>query len=88
MNILTVTKGIASAAASLGVGTVVGNAITATTPVEITNVKKVIIGIGGLAVTGLVGEAVSRRTEEKIDELSATFGYPKDAEVNVSVEEN
>lgn len=88
MNILTLTKGLATTAASLGVGTVVGNVVTATTPEKVSTVQKVVIGIGGLALTSLVGEAVSRRTETKIDELSETFGYPKDAEVEISVEEN
>lgn len=89
MNILNLTKGIAGAAVSLGVGTVVGNAVKATTPGDITKYQKVVVAIGGLALTGLVSELAANRTEDKIDELSDTLGYPKDAdiEVDISVEE-
>lgn len=88
MNILAITKGIAGTAASLGVGTVIGNAVKATSPLEPTKYQKVAIAVGGFALSSLAGEVVTRRTERKIDELSKTFGYPPDVEVEVDIKEN
>lgn len=88
MNIMPIAKGLASTAASLGVSTVVTNAIKATTPIEVSKYSKVLIGLGGIAVTALVGDAVTRRTEQKIDEFGEHFNVPKDVDVEVNVETN
>lgn len=88
MNIIPIAKTIVSSAASLGVGTVLSNAITATSPAELTKYKKVAIGIGGVALSALVNEAVTRQTEKKFDEAAAHFGFPKDVDLKVDVETN
>lgn len=88
MNIIPIAKTIVSSAASLGVGTVLSNAITHTTPAGLTKYKKVAIGIGGVALSALVNEAVTRQTEAKFDEATKHFGFPKDVDLKVDVETN
>lgn len=88
MNIMPFAKGLASTVASLGVGTVVSNVITATTPIDANKYNKVLVGIGGIAVSALVGDAVTRRTEQKIDEFGEHFNVPKDVNVEVNTETN
>lgn len=88
ISILAITKGVATAATSIGIGSVVGNAVKATTPFAATRLTKTIVGVGGLALTALVSEAASRQTEAKIDEAVQAFDVKdKKVDVDVTVEE-
>lgn len=56
---------------SCGVGTIIANAVAATTPVgQVALVTKLAITVGTLALSGVVGDRCSDYTDKKIDELA------------------
>lgn len=69
MKALDIAKLIVQAVLSLAVGEVVGNAIKATTPSHLTMGRRVIIGIGTMAITGVVGDEVVKSIETRIEEF-------------------
>lgn len=66
MNI-TIVKSIVGLTASIGVGTVVENAVKAVTPVGISKFGKVATVIGSIVLTGMVGIAAEKYTDGQID---------------------
>lgn len=52
---------------SAGVGTIVGNAIKATTPAHVTKGNKIMISIGGVVLSSMVGGKASEYAIEQID---------------------
>lgn len=66
MNI-TIVKSIVGLTASIGVGTVVENAVKAITPVDISKFGKVATVIGSIVLTGMVGIAAEKYTDGQID---------------------
>lgn len=70
MNKLNIVKSVTGLIASAGAGTVVSNAIKATTPAELTKLNKVMIGVGSFAITGIVGAAASGYVEAMIDDMT------------------
>lgn len=66
MNI-TIVKSVVGLTASIGVGTVVGNAVKAVTPVDISKFGKVATVIGSIVLTGMVGIAAEKYTDGQID---------------------
>lgn len=70
MNIIEPIKMASGLIVSIGIGTVIGNAIKATTPEGIGTINKVLVGIGTLAVSGYLSMKASDKTESVIQETS------------------
>jgi len=66
MNIVPVIKLVAGAATSLGAGAVVGNVITATTPVGMKLASKILVGVGGVTLAAVAGDAAGGYIERMI----------------------
>ncbi len=66
MNI-TIVKSVVGLVASIGVGTVVGNAVKATTPANISKFGKIATVVGSVVLTGMVGIAAEKYTDGQID---------------------
>lgn len=81
MNILPVVKSLAGFASSLGAGTVVGNAIKATTPDELSKLGKVLVSVGSVALSGAAGSIASKWIEDEIQKFADDF---KSARVTAS----
>ena len=56
---------------SMGVGSIVGNAIKASTPATTPILQKIVMGVGGVALSSLVGSLAAKQSVEKIDETVA-----------------
>ena len=69
MNKMKLFKTITGTIASAGAGAVVGNAIKATTPVDIKTSGKVMVVIGGVVLSSMVGDLASKYTSDQIDEV-------------------
>ena len=65
MNIMMV-KAIGEVVISIGVGTIIGNVIKATTPTNIGIAKKICIGVGALALESMFANAVSTYVEKAL----------------------
>lgn len=70
MNYLNVFKSVSDIVVSLSVGTVVGNAVKATTPATQNLVQKTGVTLGGMVLSALVGSVASKYVNEQIDEAS------------------
>lgn len=66
MNIFKTATGVIASASA---GAVVGNAIKATTPIDIKTSGKVMVAIGGFVLTSMVGDFASKYTSEQIDDV-------------------
>lgn len=64
--VLPIIKGAAGLASSLGAGAVVGNAIKATTPTDLKLAQKILVGIGGVALSSIAGERAAAYIESQI----------------------
>lgn len=73
MNKLELLKTAVSLATSSGVGTVVGNLVRHTTPPGLTRAQKILVGIGGFALSSLVGDMLGKQAERNIDEAASGF---------------
>lgn len=69
MNI-TIVKSIVGLGASIGVGTVVGNVVKATTPANISKFGKIATVVGSVVLTGMVGIAAEKYTDGQIDKIA------------------
>lgn len=67
MKKLEIFKGIAELAVSVGVGMIVGNGVRMTTPADIHVVKKVFVGIGSMALSGMISDKAADYTSKQID---------------------
>lgn len=67
MKKLDILKGVTSIVVSIGVGAIVSNVVKATTPEGVKLVTKVCLVVGGAALSGLVGDAVSKYVGDQID---------------------
>lgn len=67
-----VIKAGAKLIVSFGVGSIVTNAVTFTTPVAaMGTLRRVVIGIGSFAMSAFASEKIADYTDEKIDEAFA-----------------
>lgn len=73
MDTFKIVKGISSLAVSVGAGAIVTNAIKATTPEDVKMIKKIVITIGGFAVSGIVADAASRYSNKTFDDAKKTY---------------
>lgn len=67
MNPTTIFKAVTDILVSAGVGAVVGNAIKVSTPANVNIAQKISIGVGSLALSGMVGSQTAKYTSEQID---------------------
>lgn len=72
MKILDLAKGALSLVISFGVGTIVGNLIKHTTPVDVGKLTGYAIKIGALVLSGVAGDAASKYAEDQIDNTIET----------------
>ena len=68
-----VLKSLVSFAAGMGAGAVVGNAIKATTPADLSKIQKILVGVGTFAIGGAVAEAASNSVVRQMDEVAEVF---------------
>ena len=66
-----ITKAIIEAVVSVGVGTIVGNAIKTTTPCGLGVFKKVCVAVGSLVLGGLASDKASEYATTKFDEYAS-----------------
>ena len=60
----------------VGVNTVVVNVVKATTPVVVSNFEKLLIGVGGLGISALLGEAVCKQLDKDLGCIGLKFTEP------------
>lgn len=70
MSKIDVLKGATKFVVSVGVGSIVSNAVAFTTPVLAVGVlKKAAIGVGSFVLSAMLSDKAGDYTDEKIDEL-------------------
>lgn len=67
MDPLNIFKGAVSLVVATGVGTIVGNVIKATTPLDQKLINRISVGVGGYFLTTTVGDIVADRLNAQID---------------------
>lgn len=72
-----ITKLAVTGVASWGAGVVVKNAISVTTPAELSAMKKVGVVVGGFAIAGIVGDAASKHTGDLVDSVFDAYDQIK-----------
>ena len=70
-------KGVLGTIVEIGTGAVMGQIIKHNTDEEMTTVEKVIITIGGIGISGVVGAASRRWIESTFDEIEEVVNYTK-----------
>lgn len=90
MKKLDIIKAAAELVASIAVGTVVGNAIKAGTPVGTRVPMRIFVGIGGFILSSMVGDAAGKYTTDMIDDAAERINEIVNAtvvsEISVPVE--
>lgn len=71
MNVLSTLTGIAKYAASISVGTVVGNLIAIKTPTDIKPITKLSIGLGTFILTGVLSDMAMTYVETQITDIAS-----------------
>lgn len=66
-------KTIIGLTTSIGVGQVVQNIVEATTPNNLSKVKKITTIVGGMAVSTVLGNLTSEYAEKQFDSITKTF---------------
>lgn len=70
MKKLDIFKAAAELVVSVGVGTIIGNTIKLTTPADIHLIKKICVGAGAFALSGMVGDLAANHVSQQIDETA------------------
>ena len=83
-NAIELVKMITGAVISIGVGTVVGNILHATTPKDVSKMGKVLAAVGGICIEGLVVAHAQEEAEHQIDNFLLEC---KEVMENVNAEE-
>jgi hypothetical protein len=68
MKKIQVVKTVGGIIISIGIGTIVGNAIKCTTPSSVKTINKVLVAISGFILSSMISDKVTEYTEVKIDE--------------------
>lgn len=81
-----IIKGGATVVASLGVGLIIGNAVQMTTPANLSLIKKGLVSVGSVVLSGMVADKASDYTSKSVDELAEFLdaGTDEDAPVVVN----
>lgn len=75
MNKLEIFKGATSFVASVGVSSIVGNAIKLTTVPEAKLPKRIAIGLGGMVLSFMISDLAEKYVEAQIDGFVARVDY-------------
>lgn len=87
MNKIEAVKGATKFVVSVGVGAIITNAVTFTTPVLAIGVlKKAAIGVGSFVLSAMVSEKASDYADEKIDEFIDEIKKFSEDEIQKEVE--
>lgn len=70
MNLLSTLTGLAKYAASISVGTVVGNLVAVTTPANAKPITKMSIGLGTFILTGVISDMAMTYVEKQIFDIA------------------
>jgi|WetSurMetagenome_2_1015567.scaffolds.fasta_scaffold488962_1 hypothetical protein len=77
MDKVEILKLVAQFIISSAVGTVIGNAIKMTTPIQITTINKVAVGVGAFVISNVVGDIVAdhaiEMVEKNVTEIKENF---------------
>ena len=76
--VIDIIKGVVGLAVGLGVSGIAANLISATTPRSIGKIAKILIYIGGAALTGFIGEEANKYAEHTIDSVVEAFDIAKE----------
>lgn len=68
--LISILKPVASIIVSVGAGAVVGNAIKASTPETAKTASKVLICIGGVVLSSMVGDMAAQYTSDQIEDVA------------------
>lgn len=69
--LISILKPVASIIVSASAGAVVGNAIKASTPDTVSTASKVLIGIGGVVLSSMVGDMAAKYSSDQIEDVAA-----------------
>ena len=84
---IDICKTAASMVVAVGVGLIVGNAIKATTPVNLGLIHKICIKAGSFALTTIAGNAVGKAIDKEIDNIVASVKTAIKTDVDITIEE-
>ena len=73
MRKLEMVKSVTQIVVSVGVGSIVGNAIKFTTPASSNLVKKVCIGVGSMILSNMVSDKAVQYSDQKIEDIANIF---------------
>lgn len=74
INVTKLAAGATKLVVSAGVGSIIGNAVKATTPEEgLSTLKKVSIGVGSFVLGSMVADQATKYTGQQIVDLVDTF---------------
>jgi hypothetical protein len=73
MNTFKAIKGITGLVVSAGAGTLIANAVKATTPEDVKTLKKISIVVGTFAVSGIVADAATRYSNKTFDDVKQAY---------------
>lgn len=73
MNPIALAKAAVKLAAGIGAGTIVGNVVKSTTPVNIGPIKKVLIAIGSYGLGSAAGVIASNAISHDFDDVENTI---------------
>ena len=85
MNWLKLGKVMITFVTSAGVGAVVGNAVKSVTPSSLNTLNKVLVGIGGLVITGMIVDQSTKYVEQQIDELLSLGSNKEDEDPKIII---
>lgn len=75
INFVPVIQLVAGVATSFGAGSVVGNLIKHTTPEKLKTGSKILVAIGGAALSFVAGDLASRYVEDQIEEVAGMVKF-------------
>lgn len=88
MNALTVFIKATELAVSFGTSTIITHAVKATTPIGISNLSKVGVAVGSMAVGGVVSDVVSKYVTKGIEHTVADVKEAVEKAQNTAATEN
>lgn len=88
MNALTIFTKVTELVVSLGTGTIVSNAVRATTPAGISKLSGVSVAVGSMAVSAIVADVTSKYVTKGIENTVADFKETAEKAQNKAVNEN
>lgn len=69
MEKIKIVKMVLGVIVSVGVGAIISNVIKTSTPIRVKPIMKACMYIGGVMLSGLVGDQAVKYAEQKVDEI-------------------